>query len=196
MQHIAKALLDSNLQYELICHSVDAPTEAHASLCCRLHPIRESCTVTAKDEPGDQTARAESARDIAARLIARQLAPDSSTESAAAVIKAVQLSLHELSRWLGPDGCRALLVRALNDAIRQYPFVADLKVVQHSPPSLTGVEESIADHGDFVVAAGLKATLTHLYDVLARVIGDDLTMKLVDQMGANDISAGPRKTEL
>jgi hypothetical protein len=98
----------------------------------------------------------------------------------------VHLTAFELSRWLGPDGSNALLQRALKRASRSHPVLGDIGVVANSAPVLVGVDDCVAAAGVAPVSAGLTATLLELFELLARMVGDDLTTKLADEITARD----------
>ena len=61
--------------------------------------------------------------------------------------------------------------------------------------ALAGVEESIESNGPSVVAAALTATLVQLFALLGRVIGDDLTLKLAEQITADDTSGAALRAD-
>lgn len=128
-----------------------------------------------------------SAQNAVSRLIALQARVDNSApDSVDAVVGALHLTTIELSRWLGPDGTNALLLRALNRARRGHAVLADIKVVTNSAPNLAGIDDRVAVAGAAPVTAGLTATLLELFELLVRMVGDDLTTKLADQITAQD----------
>jgi hypothetical protein len=103
-------------------------------------------------------------------------------DDVAAVAKAVHSTAIELSRWVGPDGCNALLTRALNRSGQDHGALKDLSFVANSAPALVGLEESIAKSGEPAVILGLTGMLKELFDLLQRVIGEDLTYRLAEQI--------------
>lgn len=126
---------------------------------------------------------AHSTRQLAARLIAH--AQETGTPSA---IDAAALAMHrmsgELSRLLGVDGCLALLTRVLARARQSHPALADVGIVLGSNPHLE-LPEGIEGEAALEVAAGLETALADLFDLLGRLIGDDLSVQLADLSLAN-----------
>ena len=97
-------------------------------------------------------------------------------------VDAVNLAALVLSRWVGADGCSALLTRAVRAAADAHPVLRDVNVINNSTPVLSGVDETVAANDANAVAVALNATLVELFDLLVRVVGEDLTMKLAEQM--------------
>lgn len=137
----------------------------------------------------------QSARDVASRIIAQQTPADHPANDLAPVAEALRLTVAELSRWVGSDGCQALLNRALNRALQSHPALSDVQVVSKSAPVLVGIEQSIESNGATAVAAGLTTTLVRLFELLERVIGEDLIAKLAEQIIPGD-TAGAAQLEL
>ena len=120
----------------------------------------------------------------------------SGSDTATPVANAIRNTAVELSRWVGPDGCRALLTRAVSRAAQQHAWLDDLQVISHSPPVLAGVDERIQENGANAVTVGLTAVLVRLLELLERLVGPDLTLKLAEQVTADDASvAAQRKDE-
>jgi hypothetical protein len=101
----------------------------------------------------------------------------------------------ELSRWVGAVGCHALLTRALSRAVPNHRALANVQVVSHSAPVLEGVDESVEANGESAVAAGLSTTLVQLFELLGRLIGNDLTLKLAERITADDTSGAAQGDE-
>jgi hypothetical protein len=130
-----------------------------------------------------------SASDVAALLIAHEMRDGPAVDNVRPVASALQRAVVELSRWIGTDGCRALLTRALSRAGQHHRALANVKVVSNSVPVLQGVEDSVLANGESAVGAGLTTTLVQLFEVLGRLIGADLTLKLAERITAADSSA-------
>jgi hypothetical protein len=128
-----------------------------------------------------------SARYLAARLIARARKSGGApaTGGLGAVETAFHLVLAELSRWIGAGGCHALLTQALRKARADHPALA--AIVSASDARLDRLTESVEAHGAKEIAAGLEAALVALIDLLGRLIGDDLSTKLVEMSMKNDV---------
>ena len=124
-----------------------------------------------------------------ARQIARRLVESSRTErtgadtTARAAASACEHLYRELSRWVGPDGCHALFIRALAQAQAQaeYPALGQIQLRARSEPYIDGVAATIMAHGDGATAEALESMLVHLVELLGRLIGDDMAMKLIER---------------
>jgi len=130
-----------------------------------------------------------SARDLAARLIgrARKSGRTSATGGVGAVETAFHLVLAELSRWMGAVGCHALLAQALRKVRADHPALAGVGIVSGPVARLDRLSESVEAHGAKEIAAGLEAALVALLELLGRLIGDDLSTKLVEMSMTNDV---------
>jgi hypothetical protein len=128
------------------------------------------------------------AQEIAHRLIISHRSKRAEGQSAARVAAAACDQLYrELSRWVGPDGCHALFTRALAQARTEYPALGQIQLRARSEPYIDGVAETIMAHGDPATAEGLEAMLVHLIELLGRLIGDDMAMKLIERsLAASD----------
>lgn len=105
----------------------------------------------------------------------------------------------ELSRWVGPDGCHALFARALAETRVEHPALAQIQLRARSEPYIDGVAETIIAHGDPATAVALESMLVRLVELLGRLIGDDMAMKLIERSLAsserNDASSASRREE-
>ena len=123
-----------------------------------------------------------SARQLARRLIdtrrSERAGGDSTARAAAA---ACDHLYRELSRWVGSDGCHALFTRALAQARIEYPALEQIQLRPRSEPYIDGVAETIMAHGDAATAEALELMLARLVELLGRLIGDDMAMKLIER---------------
>jgi hypothetical protein len=135
-------------------------------------------------EPGKNSLSNEqsAARQIAHRLIDRRLSARQGGDSAARTAAAACDHLYrELSQWVGPDGCHALFTRALAQARTEYPALEQIQLHARSEPYVEGVAETIMAHGDAATAEALESMLVRLIELLGRLIGDDMAMKLIQR---------------
>jgi hypothetical protein len=88
---------------------------------------------------------------------------------------------HELSRWVGPDGCHALFTRALAQARTTYAALGQIQLRARSQPYVDGVAATIIAHSDTATAEALEAMLINLVELLGRLIGDDMATKLIER---------------
>jgi hypothetical protein len=136
-----------------------------------------------------------SARVVVPLLIAGKRRQGQSVDDVQPVADALGSTLVELARWLGPDGSRAILERALSQASSDYPALADLKIISNSAPAVVGVAEAVQAHGSKLIAAALTTTMVRLFELLERMIGNDLTMNLAKQITNAELSAPIREEE-
>jgi hypothetical protein len=122
------------------------------------------------------------ARQIARSLIggrSSQRAGGDTTARAAAA--ACDHLYRELSRWVGPDGCHALFMRALAATQPEYPAVRQIQLHARSDPYVDGVAEAIMAHGDPATAEAIEWMLVRLVELLGRLIGEDIAMKVIER---------------
>ena len=122
------------------------------------------------------------AREIAGRLISSRRSERKSGETAARAAAAACDNLYrELSRWVGSDGCHALFTRALAETRTEYPALTQIQLRARSEPYIDGVAETIMAHGDPATAEALESMLVRLVELLGRLIGDDMAVKLIER---------------
>lgn len=124
----------------------------------------------------------DAAFEAARRLLARDVPAhaDATLRIAAAERICAQVT-DGLSRSFGPYGARALLGRALVRAQLDHPSLKGVALTASQPATLTGLVESAKANGAPAVAEGTVAMLATLTDVISRLIGDDLAVKLIEQ---------------
>jgi hypothetical protein len=83
-----------------------------------------------------------------------------------------------LTRWIGSDGYRALADRALQQARAGHPVLAGL---QCQAGDVQGVAAAVGVHGAAEVREGIIALVALLIDLLSRLIGEEMAMRLVEQ---------------
>jgi hypothetical protein len=120
---------------------------------------------------------------IARRLLAREAPPGRKAEpkaiGAALERTCVRVSAN-LRDAMGDDGWAALFARALARTERDHPALQSIRRVDNGGIQLDGVVASIETHGAGPVTAGIEALLAALIDVLGRLIGEDMAIRLVD----------------
>lgn len=124
----------------------------------------------------------DAAVDVARRLLGREALPQA--DDALRIANAEQICARVadgLSRWLGPYGARALVGRALGRAQLDHPSLTGVALTAAQPPEIAGLVESARANGVGAVVEGTVAMLATLTDVISRLIGDDLAVKLVEQ---------------
>jgi hypothetical protein len=125
------------------------------------------------------------ASEVVSRLIARESSGTADPNPAAIAATVLQHISADLSRFIGSDGCHALLLRAHAHAHEVHPALKNISISAQPNLSVHGVPESIQSHGAAEIAAGLESTLVAVIELLGRLIGDELAMKLVEQNSAD-----------
>jgi hypothetical protein len=120
-------------------------------------------------------------------LIAGKRRTGQSADDVQPAADALGSTLLELSRWLGPDGSRAMLERALSQAGADHPVLADLEIVSNSAPTVTGVETAVRVHGSKLMTLALTSTMVRLFELLERMIGNELTMNLAKRITEEEL---------
>jgi len=145
------------------------------------------------DQGSDKPSQAQpAARELARRVInARRSQQATGDTPARAAAAAGDRLYRELSRWVGPDGCHALFTRALAQARTEYPALAQIQLRARSEPYIDGVAETIMAHGDATTAEALESMLVRLVELLGRLIGDDMAMKLIERSLGGSERGGP-----
>ena len=128
------------------------------------------------------------ARQIARRLIESRQSERVRDDTPARAAGAVCGYLYrDLARWVGHDGCHALFTRALAQTRTQNSVLEQIQLRARSEPYLEGVAETMMAHGDAATADALESMLVHLIELLGRLIGDDMAMKLIERsLAASD----------
>lgn len=120
---------------------------------------------------------------IARRLLAREAPPGRKAEpeavSAALERTCMRVSAN-LRDAMGDDGLTALLARALARTERDHPALQSIRRSDNGGIQLDGLAASIETHGERPVTAAIEALLAALIDVLSRLIGEDMAIRLVD----------------
>lgn len=127
-----------------------------------------------RDKPGERLVR---------RLISsRQPRGAGRRETAAWAAAAACGDLYrDLSHWVGTDGCHALFSRALAQSRRERAALELIQLSAGSEPYADGVAESLMEHGDAATAEALEMMLVRLVELLERLVGDEMAMKLIER---------------
>ena len=71
--------------------------------------------------------------------------------------------------------------RALAQAQAEYPALGQIQLRARSDPYIDGVAATIMAHGDAATAEAFESVLVHMVELLGRLIGDDMAMKLIER---------------
>lgn len=122
----------------------------------------------------------------ASRALARQVIDAGRSQSlgdggaSGAAAAACNYLYSELSRWIGSEGCHALFTRALAEARKESPPLQSIQLNAGLVPYVQEIDTAVAAHGDAETAAGLEILLIRLLELLGRLIGDDMALKLIE----------------
>jgi hypothetical protein len=121
------------------------------------------------------------ARELAIRLLTREGSGPPQSTAAEAPDRVCASVSHELSRWIGREGCRALFARALAtaQAAGLHPALDLVRVSTGSVSCLDGLAEAAARSGSDATTAGVTAVLSELIELLGRLIGEDMALSLL-----------------
>ena len=121
------------------------------------------------------------ATDLARRLWTRAGGDAGGPEEIAAAAEQMGTQLRAgLERWIGVDGYRVLLDRAMALARAEHPVLAGIASLGGDEPAVAAAARA---HGAAKVAAGLVAVVAALVELLGRIIGDVMAVRLVEQIG-------------
>src|ERR1700694_5388392 len=120
------------------------------------------------------TAQSTVATDAARRLWARAVGDTTAPEDVAAAAERMCTQVRTgLRRWIGADGYRALLNRALGLARAEHPALGDLPCLGGDVPGTTAV---VRAQGAGAVAAGLVAVGAALIALVGRILGGEIAL--------------------
>ena len=83
-----------------------------------------------------------------------------------------------LGRWIGATGYRALLDRATAVARAEHPALGSLSCHGGDQPVTTA---AVRANGAAEVAAGMVAAVAALVELLGRIIGEEMALRLVEK---------------
>jgi hypothetical protein len=136
--------------------------------------------INTADEGKDTPARDKPpARQITQQLINSRRFQRAGNDAARAAAAACDHLYQDLSRWVGLDGCHTLFTRALAEARIDHPLLEEILLRPRSEPYVEGVTETIDAYGAAQTAEALESMLVRMVELLGRLIGDDMVMKLI-----------------
>jgi hypothetical protein len=127
------------------------------------------------------TQRSAAANEVARRLWQRAVGDSSTPEDVAVAATRMCTELRVgLSRWVGAMGYHALIDRALLLARAEHPALSSLQCHGGDEPVPTN---AVRAHSPAEVATGMVALVAALVELLGRIIGEEMAVRLVDQIG-------------
>lgn len=127
--------------------------------------------------------RTPAAPHFARLLLARDAAPGGESDPArvAAALQRTCLRVSDSLRdSMGEDGRNALLARALARTEADHPALSSVRRAGDGGIHLDGVVTSVEAYGITAVTAAIEALLAALLEILSRLIGEDMAMRLID----------------
>ena len=85
-----------------------------------------------------------------------------------------------LRETMGVDGCTALLARSLARTVSAHPCLALVQRRDGREIQLDGVVAALEIHGYAAVDSAITALLATLVEILGRLIGEDMAMRIID----------------
>ena len=98
----------------------------------------------------------------------------------AALFRAYAGTCDNVRATMGDDGCDALFSRAYARENAAHPALKHLRVGKSYDTSLENVHAGIATHGVVAATAAVEALIATLIDILARLIGEDMAIRIID----------------
>ena len=106
---------------------------------------------------------------------------ESAPETVAAALQRTCLRVSEnLRDAMGEGGCSALLARALARAEADHPLLNDVRGLEEGRIQLGGLAARVDAHGVAAVTAAIEGLLAALVEILGRLIGEDMAVRLMD----------------
>ena len=81
---------------------------------------------------------------------------------------------------MGEDGSSALLARAFARTEAAHPALKKIRRLNEGTVQLDGVVASVETHDVATATAAVEALLAALIDILSRLIGEEMAMRLVE----------------
>jgi hypothetical protein len=146
-------------------------------------------------EPADDGASSQLAR----RLFLRELGTATGENALLGAAERLCARVPDgLARWFGPYGALALVTRALSSVQTEYPALAEVAVstsALNKSSMLVGLRESARVHGAAATAEGIIAVVEALADLIGRLIGDDLSVSLLERSVPGAVPQSANGTE-
>ena len=135
--------------------------------------------------------------DIARRLLARE-APSSNggdpRAAAAALERACSRVSDRLRDSMGEEGHDALMARALAHTQASHPVLKAIHRRSANGIALDGIVASVESNGVTVVTGSIEALLAAVLDILGRLIGEDMAVRIIDQNHGDVPASGGEPT--
>jgi hypothetical protein len=127
------------------------------------------------------TQRSAAATEVARRLWQLSVVDSTTPEDVAVAATRMCTGLRVgLTRWVGGMGYRALIDRALLLARAEHPALGSLSCHGGDEPVTTA---AVRAHSAAEVGTGMVALVAALVELLGRILGEEMAVRLVEQSG-------------
>ena len=133
--------------------------------------------IVTSTSPGQSPSAVNAAHRLWAGVAGEASAPDQVASGVARLFTRLQAGL---GRWVGAEGYCALLDRAVALVRAEHPVVDGLSCRREDDPVTPAVVQA---HGPAQVTAGTVALLAALIELLGRIVGEEIAVRLVEQTG-------------
>jgi hypothetical protein len=142
------------------------------------------------------TQRSAAATEVARGLWQRAVGDSTTPEDVAVAATRMCTQLRVgLTRWVGGMGYRALIDRALLLARAEHPALGSLSCHGEGEPVTAG---AVRSYSAAEVGTGMVALVAALAELLGRILGEEMAVRLVEQSGMQNERErveGARRTE-
>lgn len=156
----------------------------------------------ARDPNGGSYARAcvtvpaPSSRELALRLLQRTSSGSEPLEDPTALAATVLGQLHDgMAPWIGREGVRALVGRAVAVAQKNHPVLARITISDGNSLCLEGIASTPSDGEREAYREALIAVITNFIDLLGRFLGENLTSSIVERHWSTSTSTDASKSD-
>lgn len=105
--------------------------------------------------------------------------PEADAATRATEMVLVQLRI-ELGRWIGGEGYRTLFARAVAIVRVDHPAIVGVSAAEANASTMA---DAVATYGAGPVASATNAVVATLTELLGRIVGDEMAVRLVEQAG-------------
>lgn len=127
------------------------------------------------------TRRSQAALKLSRRQWSRVAGNASTPEAIAEAVATLGLQLRTgLSPWIGAEGYAALHARALTQVRTDHPALAEFTLDADDGKA---TELAVRAHGAAAVAGGIVAFVAALIELLGKIIGVEMALRLVEHWG-------------
>lgn len=132
--------------------------------------------------------RTAAAADAARQLVTREVADISPADGAAVVARICERLGTGLARWIGRDGYRELLRRALAEHRDLHP---DFAMLACDGNDGARIAEAVDRNGAEPSLAALESLIGILINLLGRLVGEAMAIQLIEQAAVGDPAGTP-----